>query len=136
MELPGTKITAGAVATLFLCFFLCLLYGNARKGDITSIVILVVLAVIVLVLLGVAIAVGTVLIAERVRSHQFQQNALENQRLLLAQQREQNELTKGAFLLAREQQRLLSATNQGYTVEDPLALVGVEDGLFDDIYQD
>jgi len=135
MEFSGTKVTAGAVATFFLAAFLLMLYGNARKGDVTSIVILVVLAAILLMLLGVAVAIGTVLIAERIRSHQFQQNATENQKLLLTQQREQNELTRGAFMLAKEQQKLLSA-GQGYGMPDPLSLVGVEDAIFDEVYED
>jgi Na+/melibiose symporter-like transporter len=133
MELSGVKITAGAVATLLSGILVLVLYSHARKGDVTAIVILVVLAVILLILLGVAIAIGTVLVAERIRSHQFQQNAIENQKLLLTQQRAQNELTRGALMLAREQQKLLPG---GYSVEDPLALVGVEDAIFDEIYED
>jgi hypothetical protein len=135
MEFSGIKITAGAIATFFFCIFLFILYSNARKGDVTAIVVLAVLAVILLILLGVTIAIGTVLIAERIRSHQFQQNAGENQQLLLTQQRAQNELTRGAFMLAKEQQRLLSS-GQGYGTEDPLALVGVEDAIFDQVYED
>jgi hypothetical protein len=80
---------------------------------------------------------GTVLIGERIRSRQFQENALENQRLLLIQQRAQNELTRGALLLAREQQKLLpGGPTGGYGPDDPLALVGVEDAVFDDIYEE
>jgi uncharacterized membrane protein YbhN (UPF0104 family) len=135
MESPGIKVTAGAMATFFFAIFLFVLYHNARKGDVTSIVLLALLAAIVLMLLGVAIAVSTDLIAERIRSHQFQQNAAENQRLLLTQQRAQNELTKGALMLARGQQRLLSG-GQGYDGQDPLSLVDVEDAIYDEIYDE
>jgi len=128
------KITGGAVSAFLCGVCLLVLYGHARQGDVTAIVILVALGVIFLVLLGAAVAMGTVLIGERIRSRQFQENALENQKLLLIQQRAQNELTRGALLLAREQQKLLPGG--GYGPDDPLALVGVEDAVFDDIYEE
>lgn len=133
MEFSGVRITGGAVAALFTGIVLVVLYSQARRGDVSALIVLVALSIVFLILLGVAIAVGAVLIAERIRARQFQQNALENQNLLLIQQRAQNELTRGALMLAREQQKRLVG---GPGLEDPLALVGVEDAIFDEIYEE
>jgi len=128
-------ITGGAASVVLCTILLLILYHHARQGDVTAIIALVVLAVIVLTLLGAAITMGAVLIGERIRSQQFRENALENQRLLLTQQRAQNELTRGALMLAKEQQKLLPGGTGGHGL-DPLALVDVEEGIFDEIYDE
>ena len=139
MSSPGPrttiKITGGAASVVLCAVFLIILYHHARKGELTAIIILVALAVIGLTLMGAAITMGIIMVAEKIRSRQFQENAVENQRLMLAQHRVQNELTRGALMLAREQQRMLpSGPTGGYALDDALALVDVDETIFDEIY--
>jgi apolipoprotein N-acyltransferase len=129
MESQGiTKIAFVVVLVLFMAGSLFGLFNQAKQGDTLAVAVLVSLATLILIIAGAGITVGAIALQGQVQQRIFRDNAMENLSMLQQQARAQNELTKGAMRIARDQQRMLPASGT-----DPLSLVDVEDGIFEEL---
>lgn len=113
---------------LFWLGFLTWLYLSARKGEVASIAILVVLVAIGLILLGVAITLAVLNMHYRREQARFAQNLQENLAIMSQMQQVQNQQNALLLRQAREAQKALPA---GDTFDADALLV--DDSVFEEL---
>jgi ABC-type nickel/cobalt efflux system permease component RcnA len=132
MDSRKISISAGGMAVLVAGAFLVMVYTQARQGNTTAMVALAMLGAVLFIAVGAAIAVGATVAFSQVQQKAFRDNATENMMLLQNQARTQNELTRGAMMLARDQQKMLPAGME----MNPMGLVDVDQGIYEGMYDD
>ena len=120
-----SKVIKG-IPPIFLIGFFLWLYISAQQGDVTSIVILVVLAAVALILLGVGIVLLVMHFITKNKQADFAQNTKENLDIMGQMQSVQN---KQNAMLLRQAQKALPAGD----VIDTQAKIVFDEVLFSDL---